>query len=127
MYDVLKDLKEEEDKKVVDISYKIHCFESQRKLLEKEKMKRKGEEWARNYKIFFEKNRTGKENKIPKYLRTMEYNIINNNPNKYITQEMERSDRDSESYKNNLITNNNENNQDIESKKMNQLVKIYTH
>ena len=116
LYDVLKDLKEEEDKEVIDLSYKIHCFESQRKLLEKEKMKKKEEEWAKNYKIFLEKNRTGKENKIPKHLRTMENNIINSSPNIYVTQDTQRSDKDSETYKNNLVTKNNESNQDIESK-----------
>ena len=115
LYDVLKELKEEEDKEVIDLSYKIHCFESQRKLIEKEKLKKREEEWARNYKIILEKYRNEKENKIPKHLNTssLTNNNTNNNQNIYLTQEIEKIDRDSETYNN--IIKSSENNQDNES------------
>ena len=39
LYEVLKDLKEEEDKEVIEDSYNFHCFEAKIKSLEKEKIK----------------------------------------------------------------------------------------
>ena len=115
LYDVLKDLKQEEDKEAIDLSYKLHCFESQRKLIEKENMKKREEEWARNYKNSLEKYRSDKENKVLKHLKTeLNYNINNNNQNIYLTQEVEKTDRDSETYNNNIIKNT-DNNQETES------------
>ena len=99
LYDVLKDLKEEEDKEQIDESYRIHYFEAQRKLIEKEKMKQKEEEWAKNYKNFIEKRKGDKEKKIPKHLTTE--GDKTNNPNIYITQEINNNDKNSEAYNNN--------------------------
>ena len=107
LYDVLRELKEEEDREIIDISYKIHYLESQKKLIEKEKMKKKEEEWEKNYKNFLEKYRTDKEKKIPKHLKTNSYE--NNSQNIYITQETVNSDKDSDIDKiNQLIRNNND-------------------
>ena len=107
LYDVLRELKEEEDKEIIDISYKIHYIESQKKLIEKEKMKKKEEEWEKNYQNFLEKYRTDKEKKIPKHLKTNSYE--NNSQNIYITQETENNDKDSDIDKiNQLIKNNND-------------------
>ena len=107
LYDVLRELKEEEDREVIDISYKIHYIESQKKLIEKEKMKKKEEEWEKNYQNFLEKYRTDKEKKIPKHLKTNSYE--NNSQNIYITQETENNDKDSDIDKiNQLIKNNND-------------------
>ena len=107
LYDVLRELKEEEDREIIDISYKIHYIESQKKLIEKEKMKKKEEEWEKNYQNFLEKYRTDKEKKIPKHLKTNSYE--NNSQNIYITQETENNDKDSDIDKiNQLIRNNND-------------------
>ena len=107
LYDVLRELKEEEDREVIDISYKIHYIESQRKLIEKEKMKKREEEWEKNYQNFLERYRTDKEKKIPKHLKTNSYE--NNSQNIYITQETENNDKESDIDKiNQLIKNNND-------------------
>ena len=107
LYDVLRELKEEEDKEIIDISYKIHYIESQKKLIEKEKMKKKEEEWEKNYQNFLERYRTDKEKKIPKHLKTNSYE--NNSQNIYITQETENNDKESDIDKiNQLIKNNND-------------------
>ena len=108
LYDVLKELKEEEDKEIIDISYKIHYFESQKKIIEKEKLKKKEEEWEKNYKNFLEKYRVDKEKKIPKHLRA-DSSLNNNKQNIYITQETVSSDKDSEIYKINQLIKNKEN------------------
>ena len=95
LYEVLKDLKEEEDKEAIDESYKFHCFEAQKKREEKEKLRQKEEEWSKNYKMFLEKYE--KEKKVPKHLKTD--GSVNNSQNIYITQEPRSIDRDSDIYK----------------------------
>ena len=82
LYQVLRDLKGEEDKEARDESYKLHVYEAQRKIIEKEQMKQKEEEWAKNYKTFLEKY--DKEKKSPNHLKS-EGNKTNNS-NIYITQ-----------------------------------------
>ena len=122
LYDVLKELKEEEDKEFIDTLYKLHYFESQRKLIEKEKMKKREEEWAQNYKNLIEKYRTNKENKIPKHLRTYENNNSNNNQNIYITQDT--MSNENEINKNNQILKTNDNHE-TESKNESTTPNIY--
>ena len=108
LYDVLKKLKEEEDKETIDYSYKLYYFESQRKLIEKEKNRKKEEEWAQNYLNFLEKYKE-REKKVPKHLKTDGNNL--NGPNIYITQET-INNTDNESEINKIIQHN----QDNESK-----------
>ena len=123
LYDVLKELKEEEDKEFIDTLYKLHYFESQRKLIEKEKMKKKEEEWAKNYKNLLEKYKTNKENKIPKHLRTNENNNSNINQNIYLTQDTMTNEND-EINKNNQIQKSNDNHE-TESKNESTTPNIY--
>ena len=103
LYEILKDLKTEEDQEVIDLSHRIHYFESQRKLIEKENMKKKEEEWIIHYKNLLEQFRGEREKKIPKHLRT-EGNI--NGRNIYITQD-KLNDKNSDKL-NHTINNNNE-------------------
>ena len=62
---------------------------------EKEKLRKKEEKWAQNYKMFLGKYE--KEKKVPKHLRTE--GSVSNSPNIYITQGPRTDERDSESYK----------------------------
>ena len=73
LFEVLKDLKKEEDKHTIDESYKFKVFEVQRKILNRQKLKEKEEEWEKNYKILLE--RYGKEKIIPKHLTSEGINI----------------------------------------------------
>ena len=73
LFEVLKDLKKEEDKYTIDESYKFKDFEVQRKILNRQKLKQKEEEWEKNYKILLE--RYGKEKIIPKHLNIEGSNI----------------------------------------------------
>ena len=43
LYEVLKELKEEEDQEIIDESYRIQCFRVQKKIIERKKMKEKEE------------------------------------------------------------------------------------
>ena len=113
LYDVLKDLKEEEDQEQIDESLRLFYFESQRKYIEKEKLKQKEEEITNNYKLFLEKSRNDKEKNIPKHLTT-EGNATNN-PNIYITQEKKDEDKNLDSHKNNQNNNNNNMNNHLET------------
>ena len=106
LYQVLRDLKGEEDKEEKEESYKLHLYEAKRKMIEKEQMKQKEEEWAKNYKTFLEKY--DKEKKSPKHLRTE--GSKTNNPNIYITQGTKSNIETNESLQLKSI------NQDIESK-----------
>ena len=106
LYQVLRDLKGEEDKEARDESYKLHVYEAKRKNIEKERMKQKEEEWAKNYKIFLEKY--DRQKKSPKHLKT-EGNKTNNS-NIYITQGTKSNIETNESVQLKSI------NQDIESR-----------
>ena len=75
LFEVLKDLKKEEDNHTIDESYKFNVFEVQRKILNREKIKEKEEEWEKNYKMLLEKY--GKDKITPKHLTT-EVNNTNN-------------------------------------------------
>ena len=104
LYEVLKELKEEVDKEVIDDSYKFHCYEAQIKMKEKEKMKKKEEEFTKKYKLFLEKEKIE-----PKYLKS-EGNKTNN-PNINVHK---NNEKDSELYQENKPIKND--NQDIKSK-----------
>ena len=41
LYEVLKELKEEEDKEIIDESYRIQCFKAQKRIIDKKKIERK--------------------------------------------------------------------------------------
>ena len=87
LYEVLKELKEEEDQEAIDESYRIQCFKFQKKILDKKKLKEKEEMWAKSYQKFLEKSRE-KKTKIenPKSLKN--YLTNQGTMNKiYITQE----------------------------------------
>lgn len=88
LFDVLKELKKEEDKHTIDESYKIKVFEFQRKVLNRERLKQKEEEWEQNYKMFLE--RYGKEKVTPKHLTTEGSNI--NNTRKYLPEKTDTND-----------------------------------
>ena len=118
LYEVLKELKEEEDKDAIDYSYKLHYFESQRKIIEKEKNKKNEEEWEKKYKNFLEKYRE-KEKKIPKHLKTDGSKAIG--PNIYITQETINTENNSEINKIILHNQDNESKNESLSPNMNQL------
>lgn len=88
LFDVLKDLKKEEDKHTIDESYKFKVFEVQRKILNRQKLKQKEEEWEKNYKMFLE--RYGKEKITPKHLTTEGSNI--NNTKKYLPEKNDNNE-----------------------------------
>ena len=88
LFDVLKDLKNEEDKHTIDESYKFKVFEVQRKILNRQKLKQKEEEWEKNYKMFLE--RYGKEKITPKHLTTEGSNI--NNTKKYLPEKNDNNE-----------------------------------
>ena len=99
LFEVLKDLKKEEDKHTIDESYKFKVFEVQRKILNRQKLKEKEEEWEKNYKIFLE--RYGKEKIIPKHLTTEGSNI--SNTKKYLPEKTDNN----EYTKVNILNHNN--------------------
>ena len=107
LYEVLKELKEEEDQEIIDESYRIQCFRVQKKIIERKKMKEKEEIWAKNYKKFLGKS---KEKKIilqnPKSLKNLLSNKVPVNKI-YITQEVTNN---TESIDPNDIINSTENN-----------------
>ena len=82
LFEVLKDLKKEEDNHTIDESYKFNVFEVQRKILNREKIKEKEEEWEKNYKMLLEKY--GKDKITPKHLTTEVNNT--NNIKKYLPE-----------------------------------------
>ena len=108
LYDVLKDLKEEEDKEQIDESLRFHYYESQLKYIEKEKMRQKEEELAYNYKQFLEKNKNEKEKNLPKHL-TIE-NDMANSQSIYITQDKKSEDQNPDTHRSNQNMNNNKDN-----------------
>ena len=86
LYEVLKDLKEEEDKEVIEDSYNFHCFEAKIKSLEKEKIKKKEEEWKKKFKLILGKY---EKEKSPKYIKTE--GRKENYSDIYITQSTEKN------------------------------------
>ena len=88
LYEVLKELKEEEDKEIIDESYRIQCFKAQKRIIDKKKLKEKEEIWVKNYKKFLEKSREEKKRIImnPKSLKNY---LSNKRPSNkiYITQQ----------------------------------------
>jgi hypothetical protein len=107
LYEVLKELKEEEDQEAIDESYRIQCFKFQKKILDKKKLKEKEEMWAKSYQKFLEKSRE-KKTKIenPKSLKN--YLTNQGTMNKiYITQE---ATYQTESYDITELINTTENN-----------------
>ena len=106
LYEVLKELKENEDQEIIDESFRVQCFKYQKKILDRKKIKEKEETWAKNYKKFIEQS---KEKKVsisnPKSLKKY---ITNQPSNKiYITQEYTYN---TETYDINDIINTTENN-----------------
>ena len=109
LYEVLKELKEEEDKEIIDESYRIQCFKAQKRIIDKKKLKEKEEIWVKNYKKFLEKSREEKKRIImnPKSLKNY---LSNKRPSNkiYITQQ--DVTLNSESIDPNEIINSTENN-----------------
>ena len=109
LYEVLKELKEEEDKEIIDESYRIQCFKAQKRIIDKKKLKEKEEIWVKNYKKFLEKSREEKKRIImnPKSLKNY---LTNKRPSNkiYITQQ--DVTLNSESIDPNEIINSTENN-----------------
>ena len=109
LYEVLKELKEEEDKEIIDESYRIQCFKAQKRIIDKKKLKEKEEIWVKNYKKFLEKSREEKRRIImnPKSLKNY---LSNKRPSNkiYITQQ--DVTLNSESIDPNEIINSTENN-----------------
>ena len=111
LYEVLKELKENEDQEIIDESFRVQCFKYQKKILDRKKIKEKEETWAKNYKKFIENSREKKISLInPKSLKK----YINNKPiNKiYITQEYTYNNETTDI---NDIINNTENNNNLET------------
>ena len=111
LYEVLKELKENEDQEIIDESFRVQCFKYQKKILDRKKIKEKEETWAKNYKKFIENSREKKISLInPKSLKT----YINNKPiNKiYITQEYTYNNETTDI---NDIINSTENNNNLET------------
>ena len=111
LYEVLKELKENEDQEIIDESFRIQCFKYQKKILDRKKIKEKEETWAKNYKKFIENSREKKISLInPKSLKK----YINNKPiNKiYITQEYTYNNETTDI---NDIINSTENNNNLET------------
>ena len=112
LYEVLKELKENEDQEIIDESFRVQCFKYQKKILDRKKMKEKEETWAKNYKKFIEYS---KEKKVslssnPKSLKKY---ITNQTSNKiYITQDYTYN---TETYDINDIINSTENNNNQET------------
>ena len=106
LYEVLKELKEEEDQELIDESYRIQCFKVQKKIIDRKKMKEKEETWAKNYKRFIERSRDIKTRLLtPRGLKNY---ITNQTSNKiYITQD---GIYNTESYDVNEVINSTENN-----------------
>ena len=111
LYEVLKELKEEEDKEIIDESYRIQCFKVQKKMIDRKKMKEKEEIWAKNYKKFIERSKEKKSRIInPKSIKKYLNNKDRVNNKIYITQEVTNN---TESYDPNDIINSTEiNNQE---------------
>ena len=109
LYEFLKELKEEEDKEIIDESYRIQCFKAQKRIIDKKKLKEKEEIWVKNYKKFLEKSREEKKRIImnPKSLKNY---LSNKRPSNkiYITQQ--DVTLNSESIDPNEIINSTENN-----------------
>ena len=88
LYEVLKELKEEEDKEIIDESYRIQCFKVQKRIIDRKKLKEKEEIWVKSYKKFLEKSKEKKKRLImnPKSLKNY---LTNKRPSNkiYITQQ----------------------------------------
>ena len=83
LYDILKHMKEEEDKTVLKKVYQHHINEAKRKMEEREENKEKEKEFIENYKNFLEKNKIQKEKRIN---NTLKKEKIKTRPNIYLTQ-----------------------------------------
>ena len=83
LYDILKHMKEQEDKTVLKKVYQHHINEAKRKMEEREENKEKEKEFIENYKNFLEKNKTEKEKRINS---TLKKEKIKTRPNIYLTQ-----------------------------------------
>ena len=106
LYEVLKELKGEEDQEIIDESYRIQCFKVQKRIIDRKRMKEKEEIWAKNYKQFIEKSKEKRSILSPKSLKS--YLTDRSHGNKiYITQELTNN---TESYEPNEIINSTENN-----------------
>ena len=111
LYEVLKELKENEDQEIIDESFRVQCFKYQKKILDRKKMKEKEETWAKNYKKFIEYSKEKKASlSNPKSLKKY---IANQTSNKiYITQDYTYN---TETYDINDIINSTENNNNQET------------
>ena len=83
LYDILKQIKEEEDKSELKRIYDHHFNEARRKLVEMEESKEKEKEYIENYKHFLEKEKIKKEKR---QYNTIKKEKINLRPNIYLTQ-----------------------------------------
>ena len=90
LYDILKNIKEQEDQAELKKIYQHHINEAKRKMEEREEDKEKEKEFIENYKNFLEKNKIQKEKRIN---NTIKKDKINARPNIYITQNDSKTDR----------------------------------
>ena len=90
LYDILKNIKEQEDQAELKKIYQHHINEAKRKMEEREEDKEKEKEFIENYKNFLEKNKNQKEKRIN---NTIKKDKINARPNIYITQNESKTDR----------------------------------
>ena len=110
LYDILKQIKEEEDQSELKRIYDHHFNEARRKLVEMEENKEKEKEYIENYKNFLEKERISKEKR---YYNTIKKERVNIRPNIYLTQNSNNNiDSNSNIEQISQLINISENNQD---------------
>ena len=107
LYDILKQIKEEEDQSELKRIYDHHFNEARRKLVEMEENKEKEKEYIENYKNFLEKERINKEKRN---YNTIKKDRINIRPNIYLTQNS-NNNLDSNIEQISQLLNTSENNQ----------------
>ena len=90
LYDILKNIKEQEDQAELKKVYQHHINEAKRKMEEREEDKEKEKEFVENYKMFLEKNKIQKEKRINS---TIKKDKINQRPKLYITQNDSKPDK----------------------------------
>ena len=124
LYDILKRIKEQEDKDEIKRAYEHHLKEQRRKKEEMEENKEKEREYIENYRNFLEKEKIKKEKK-QFYTLKKERNIKNNI---YLTQnEMHYSDRNQINQLINVSIDNSENKSPNKDIKYNmKTIKLYT-
>ena len=83
LYDILKQMKENEDQSELKKLYNLHLSEIKRKYEEKEEFKEKEEKYIEKYKNFLEKEKLQKERRIN---HSVKREKINFNSNIYLTQ-----------------------------------------